>query len=163
MNLEINLSQLNLNAAQSLVALWALYRLLNFPELTVEELQAAYAVKNSHNYNSSYYFQSFEGCVITSRDDSMKSWKDYGFEPEVRGKRILESLKILGGRADHMESGETMCGVGQGVRRRPHTHLRNFGYADRDETVPCPDSVGGAQLHGVAALPCQGSVRRVPC
>ena len=56
LNLDISLPQLNLNAMQSLVALWALYQLLRFPDLTVEKLRAAYAVKNSHNYNSSYYF-----------------------------------------------------------------------------------------------------------
>ena len=73
MNLEISLPQLNLNAVQSLVALWALYRLLDFPDLTVEELRAAYVVKNSLNCNDSYYFQSFEGHVITGRDDSIKT------------------------------------------------------------------------------------------
>ena len=77
LNLDISLPQLNPNAVQSLVALWALYRLLCFPGLTVEELRAAYAVKNSPNCNGSYYFQSFEGHVITERDDSMKTWKDY--------------------------------------------------------------------------------------
>ena len=61
LNLDISLRQLNPNAVQSLVALWALYRLLHFPDLTVEEFRAAYAVKNSPNCNDSYYFQSFEG------------------------------------------------------------------------------------------------------
>ena len=79
MNLDISVPQLNLNVVQSLVALWALYRLFNFLELTVEELRVAYTVKNSPNCNGSYYFQSFEGHVITSRDDSMKTWKDYWF------------------------------------------------------------------------------------
>ena len=45
----------------------------------MEEFHAAYAVKNSPNYNGSYYFQSFKGHVITGRDDSMKTWKDYWF------------------------------------------------------------------------------------
>ena len=56
LNLDISLPQLNPNAVQSLVVLWAFYRLFHFPALTVEELRAAYAVKNSHNCNDSYYF-----------------------------------------------------------------------------------------------------------
>ena len=60
-----------------MVALWALYRLHGFPDLTVKELYAAYSVKNTPNYNGSYYFPSFEGHVITGRDDSMNTWKNY--------------------------------------------------------------------------------------
>ena len=78
-NLEISLPQLNPNAYQCMVALWALYRLLGFPDLIVEELRAAYSVKNRPNCHSSYYFQSFKGQVITDRDDSMKTWKSYWF------------------------------------------------------------------------------------
>ena len=81
-NLEISLPQLNPNAYQSMVALWALYRLLGFPDLTVEELRAAYSVKNAPSCHGSYYFQSFEGQVITDRDDSMKTWKSYWFWAE---------------------------------------------------------------------------------
>ena len=36
-------------------------------------------MKNSLNCNSFYYFQSFFGQVITGRDDSNKTWKDYWF------------------------------------------------------------------------------------
>ena len=39
-----------------MVALWALYRVLDFPDLTVEELQDAYSVKNTPNCNIFYYF-----------------------------------------------------------------------------------------------------------
>ena len=56
LNLDVSLPQLNPNAVQSLVALWALYKVNSFPDLTVEEFRAAYAVKNSPNYNGSYYF-----------------------------------------------------------------------------------------------------------
>ena len=73
MNLDVSLPQLNLNAVQSLVVLWVLYRLNHFPDLTVEEFRAAYAVKNSPNCNGSYYFQSFEGHVITGGDESNKT------------------------------------------------------------------------------------------
>ena len=38
LNLDISLPQINPNAMQSLVAFWAIYRLLNFPDLTEEEL-----------------------------------------------------------------------------------------------------------------------------
>ena len=38
LNLEISLPQLNPDAIQCMVALWALYRVLGFPDLTVEEL-----------------------------------------------------------------------------------------------------------------------------
>ena len=38
LNLEISLPQLNPNVIQCTVALWALYRVLCFPDLTVEEL-----------------------------------------------------------------------------------------------------------------------------
>ena len=37
LNMDISLPQLNSNAVQSLVALWVLYRLLRFLDLTVEE------------------------------------------------------------------------------------------------------------------------------
>ena len=56
LNLDVSLPQLNQNAVQSLVVLWVLYRLNHFPDLTVEEFQAAYAMKNSPNCNDSYYF-----------------------------------------------------------------------------------------------------------
>ena len=36
LNLDISLPQLKSNAVQSLVALWVLYRLNRFPDLTVE-------------------------------------------------------------------------------------------------------------------------------
>ena len=49
LNLEISLPQLNPNAYQSMVALWALYRVLSFPNLTVEKLRAAHFVKNTPN------------------------------------------------------------------------------------------------------------------
>ena len=62
-----------------MVALWALYHVLDFPDLTMEELRAAYSVKNTRNCDDSYYFQSFEGRVITGRDDSMKTWKNFWF------------------------------------------------------------------------------------
>ena len=62
-----------------MVALWALYRVLGFPDLTVEELRATYSIKTTPNYDDSYDFQSFEGRVITDRDDSMKTWKNYWF------------------------------------------------------------------------------------
>ena len=79
LNLEISLQQLNPNAIQCMVALWALYSVLGFPYLTVEELRAAYSVKNTPNYDGSYYFQSFEGRVIIGRDGNMKTWKNYWF------------------------------------------------------------------------------------
>ena len=44
-----------------MVALWALYRMLDFPDLSVEELRAAYSVKNTPNYDGSYYFQVLNG------------------------------------------------------------------------------------------------------
>ena len=56
LNMDISLPQLNSNAVQSLVALWVLYRLLCFPDPTVEEFLVAYAIKNSPNCNGSYYF-----------------------------------------------------------------------------------------------------------
>ena len=59
LNMDISFPQLNPNAVQSLVVLWVLYRLNRFPDLTVEEFRAAYALKNSPNCNSLYYFQSF--------------------------------------------------------------------------------------------------------
>ena len=62
-----------------MVALWALYRVLGFSDLSVEELRAAYSIKSTPNCDGSYYFQSFEGRVITSRDDSMKTWKNFWF------------------------------------------------------------------------------------
>ena len=65
-----------------MVALWALYRMLGFPDLTVEELRAAYSVKNTSNCDGSYYFQSFEGHVITGRDNNIKTWKNYWFWAE---------------------------------------------------------------------------------
>ena len=77
LNLEISLPQPNPNAYQCMLALWALYRVLGFPDLTVEELRAAYSVKNTPNCDGSYYFQSFEGHVIIGRDDSMKTRKNY--------------------------------------------------------------------------------------
>ena len=55
------------------MALWVIYRLLHFPDLIVEEFRVAYVMKNSPNYNGSYYFQSFEGQVIIGRDDCMKT------------------------------------------------------------------------------------------
>ena len=79
LNLEISLPQLNPNAYQCMVALWALYRVLSFPDLSVEEFRAAYLVKNTPSCDGSYYFQSFEGRVITDRDDSMKTWKNFWF------------------------------------------------------------------------------------
>ena len=51
--------------------------MLGFPDLTVEELRAAYSIKNTPNCDDSYYFQSFEGCVITGRDENMKTWKNF--------------------------------------------------------------------------------------
>ena len=77
MNLDISLPQLNPNSVQSLVALWVIYWLNRFANFTVEEFQVAYALKNSSNSNGSYYFQSFTDQVITGRDDSNKTWKDY--------------------------------------------------------------------------------------
>ena len=62
-----------------MVALWAFYRLLGFPDLPMEELRATYSVKNTPHCDGSYYFQSFEGHVITNRDDSMKTWKNFWF------------------------------------------------------------------------------------
>ena len=79
MNLDFSLLQLNPNPVQSLVALWVLYRINRFPDLTLEEFRAHYAVKNSPNYEGSYYFQSFSEQVITGQDDSNKTWKDYWF------------------------------------------------------------------------------------
>ena len=73
LNLDVSLPQLNLNAVQSLVALWVLYRINHFLDLTVEEFRAQYAVKNSPNCNGSYYFQSFFSQVIIGRDDSNKT------------------------------------------------------------------------------------------
>ena len=63
-NLEISLPQLNPNTYQCMVALWAFYRVLGFLDMMVEELRAAYSVKNTPNCNGSY-FQSLEGHVIT--------------------------------------------------------------------------------------------------
>ena len=63
LNMDISLPQLNPNAVQSLVALWVLYRLNRFPDLTVD----------SPNCNGSYYFQSFQGHIITRRDESNKT------------------------------------------------------------------------------------------
>ena len=37
LNLDISLPQLNSNAVQSLVVLWVLYRINDFPDLTLEE------------------------------------------------------------------------------------------------------------------------------
>ena len=37
LNLDVSLPQLNPNAMQSLVALWVLYRINRFPDLTLEE------------------------------------------------------------------------------------------------------------------------------
>ena len=79
LNLDVSLPQLNLNAVQSLVTLWVLYRINRFPDLTLEEFRAQYAMKNSPNCEGSYYFQSFSGQVITGRDDNNKTWKDYWF------------------------------------------------------------------------------------
>ena len=73
LNLDVSLPQLNPNAYQCMVALWALYCVLGFPDLTVEELRVAYSVKNTPNCDGFYYLQSFEGRVITGRDDSMKT------------------------------------------------------------------------------------------
>ena len=56
LNLDVSLLQLNPNAYQCMVALWALYRVLNFPDLSVEELRAAYSIKNTPNCDGSYYF-----------------------------------------------------------------------------------------------------------
>ena len=56
LNLDVSLLQLNPNAVQSLVALWVLYRGNRFLDLTLEEFQAHYAVKNSPNCEGSYYF-----------------------------------------------------------------------------------------------------------
>ena len=42
LNLDISLPQLNPNAYQCMVVLWALYRVLGFPDLSVEELRVAY-------------------------------------------------------------------------------------------------------------------------
>ena len=56
MNLDINLPQLNPTAVQCMVALWAIYSVLEFLDLTVEELRAAYSVKNTPNCNDSDYF-----------------------------------------------------------------------------------------------------------
>ena len=77
--MDVSLPQLNPNAYQCMVALRAIYRVLGFPDLTVEELLAAYLVKNTPNCDDAYYFQSFEGRVITGRDDTMKTWKNFWF------------------------------------------------------------------------------------
>ena len=79
LNLDVSFPQLNPNVMQSLVAFLVLYRINHFPDLTVEEFRAQYAVKNSPNCNGSYYFQSFFDQVIIGRDDSNKTWKDYWF------------------------------------------------------------------------------------
>ena len=73
LNFDVSLPQLNPNAYQCMVALWALYRVLGFLDLSVEELRVAYSIKNTPNCDSSYYFQSFEGRIITYRDDNMKT------------------------------------------------------------------------------------------
>ena len=77
LNLDVSLPQLNPNAYQCMVALWALYHVFGFPNLTVEELRAAYSVKNTPNCDGSYYFQSFEGRVIIGINDNMKTWKNF--------------------------------------------------------------------------------------
>ena len=97
LNLEISLPQLNPNAVQCIVALWALYRMLGFPDMTVEELRVAYSVKNTLNCDGSYYFQSFKGRVITDRDDNMKTWKNFWFWARVRGRGTHVSWRSLGG------------------------------------------------------------------
>ena len=53
LNLEISLLQLDPNAYQCMVALWTLYRVLSFPDLTVEELREAYSVKTTPNCDDS--------------------------------------------------------------------------------------------------------------
>ena len=78
LNLVVSLPQLNPNVVQCLVALWVLYRVNSFPDLSFEEFRAQYVV-NSSNCEGSYYFQSFRGQVITGQDDSNKTWKDYWF------------------------------------------------------------------------------------
>ena len=50
LNLDVSLHQLDPNLVQSLVALWVLYRVNRFPNLTLEEFRAQYAIKNSSNY-----------------------------------------------------------------------------------------------------------------
>ena len=47
LNLDVSLPQLNPNTYQCIVALWALYHVLGFPDLSMEELRAAYSVKNT--------------------------------------------------------------------------------------------------------------------
>ena len=47
LNLDVSLPQLNPNAVESLVALWVLYRINRFPDLTLEKFQAHYTMKNS--------------------------------------------------------------------------------------------------------------------
>ena len=96
LNLDVSLPHLNLNAMQSLVVLWVLYRLNRFPDLTIEEFRATYAVKNSPTYNNSYYFQSVQSHLITSRDESNKTWKEYWFWARGSWKaspQVLEEFK----------------------------------------------------------------------
>ena len=78
-----------------MVALWALYQVLDFLDLSVEELRAAYSIKNTPNCDSSYYFQSFEGRVIIDRDDNMKTWKNIWFWAKVCGKGTRTSCLNL--------------------------------------------------------------------
>ena len=56
LNLGVSFPQLNPNAVQSLVVLWVLCRVNNFPDLPFEEFRAQYMVKNSLNCEESYYF-----------------------------------------------------------------------------------------------------------
>ena len=79
-----------------MLALWVLYQVLDFPDRIVEELRAAYTVKNTPNCDGSYYFQSLEGRVITSRDDSMKTWKKLWFWFEGSWEGHPQELKDYG-------------------------------------------------------------------
>ena len=56
LNFDVSVPYLNLNAVQSLVALWVLYRVNRFPDLILEEFRAQYIMKNFSNYEGSYYF-----------------------------------------------------------------------------------------------------------
>ena len=59
LNLDVSLPQLNPNVIQSLVALWVLYHINSFFDLSFDEFWVQYPIKNSLNYEGSYYFQSF--------------------------------------------------------------------------------------------------------
>ena len=127
---------------QSLVALWVLYRINRFLDLTLEEFQAHYVVKNSPNYEGSYYFQSFSRQVITGRDDSNKIWKDYWFWAGGAWKAPPRVLKKFERFMPTTWNLNKQCRRGvHGIGRCSPMGAQHFRDARREETLPSPDSI----------------------